>query len=70
MHTASPVGYNPRNHDDMIIPAVNGITHILNAASKFSVKRLVMTSSTAAISWQRPEEDDHEYDESMWTDLA
>ena len=27
VHTASPVGLsNPRNHDDMIKPAVNGVT--------------------------------------------
>lgn len=33
VHTASPVGLsNPRNHDEMIKPAVNGVTFAIQAA--------------------------------------
>lgn len=70
MHTASPVGTNPQNHDDMIIPAVDGVTFVVEAAAKHGVKRVVITSSVYAISCKLPEEDDHEYDESSWTDMA
>ncbi len=69
VHTASPVGVNPRNHDDMIVPAVNGCKSVIAAAAKFNVKRIVVTSSVAAISCKDPVEDDHVYDESSWTDL-
>jgi dihydroflavonol-4-reductase len=69
VHTASPVGINPRNHEDMIRPAVNGVTFVVEAAAKFNIQRVVITSSVAAVSCLNPMDDDHEYDESMWTDL-
>ena len=70
VHTASPVGTNPRNHDDMIRPAVNGVNFVLEAAAKNKVKRVVITSSVAAVGHPAPENDDYEYDENSWTDVA
>ena len=49
VHTASPVGMEPKNPDDMIIPAVNGTKFVMNAAVANGVKRVVVTSSVAAI---------------------
>lgn len=69
MHTASPVGREPKNHDLMIKPAVDGVVNVLKAASKHKVKRVVITSSIAAICSQKPEGDPHRYSEEHWTDL-
>ncbi|KAH9973392.1 D-lactaldehyde dehydrogenase [Russula compacta] len=50
-HTASPVHLNAKSPDDVIIPAVQGTTSILNSALKHrnTIKRFVLTSSTAAV---------------------
>lgn len=69
VHTASPVGANPKDHNDMIRPAVNGVTFVLEAAVKHNIKRVVITSSVSAVSCvatkDRPKDG---YDESMWSD--
>ena len=51
-HMASPLPMSiPKNPDDLIKPAVGGVERVLNAAAKNrDVKRVVMTSSSAAIS--------------------
>ena len=49
VHTASPVGGNPKNHQDLIRPAVAGNVNVLKACTKHKVKRVVITSSIAAI---------------------
>lgn len=53
----------------MIVPAVNGVQFVVKAAQNNNVKRVVITSSVAAVSCKVPEDDDHEYDENSWTDL-
>ena len=51
IHMASPLPIvEPRNHDDLIIPARDGALRALGAASRAGVERVVMTSSVAAIS--------------------
>ena len=45
------------------------MTFVVEAAAKFNIQRVVITSSVAAVSCLNPMDDDHEYDESMWTDL-
>lgn len=71
IHTASPVGLsNPRNHDDMIKPAVNGVTFAIQAAQKHKIKRIVITSSVAAISHVAPENELEAYDETSWSDVV
>lgn len=50
MHVASP--FPPtvtRNEDDVIKPAVMGTTAIMQAALKHNVKKIVITSSMAAV---------------------
>ncbi|WP_163652077.1 aldehyde reductase [Listeria sp. PSOL-1] len=50
LSVASPVFFDiPKNEDEAIRPAVEGILRILKAASKADVKRVVMTSNFGAI---------------------
>ena len=50
IHTASPFpSKNPKNENDLIEPAVNGTKFVLNAAIKYKIKHVVITSSIAAI---------------------
>lgn len=70
-HIASPFPkIMPRDENDLIIPARQGNIHILSAASASGVKRVVITSSTAAISYGQPKERRRRlFDETDWTDL-
>lgn len=59
-HVASPFpAETPKHADDLIIPARDGALRVLKAAKKAGVKRVVMTSSMAAIGYgwgdQRPD---------------
>ncbi|KAH9034606.1 hypothetical protein EDB85DRAFT_995454 [Lactarius pseudohatsudake] len=69
-HTASPFHYNAIEPDELIIPAVRGTTSILNSALKHGtgVKRIVLTSSVAAIREVTPTPRD--YDETNWNNAA
>jgi dihydroflavonol-4-reductase len=50
LHVASPfVIAEPKNENDLITPAVEGTKRVLAAAKRAKVKRVVLTSSTAAI---------------------
>lgn len=69
VHTASPVGKNPKNHADMINPAVNGVLFVVTAAQKHGVKRVVITSSVAACSVMHNIDCPDTFDESNWSDL-
>ena len=51
----------------MIKPAVNGNRYVIEAVSRYKVKRIVVTSSVAAISHGQKRES---YDESCWSDLV
>src|SRR5882757_2319592 len=49
LHVASPVSISePKNPDDLIIPAREGTRRAVGAAIKAGVKRVVLTSSVAA----------------------
>ncbi|PCH42485.1 NAD(P)-binding protein [Wolfiporia cocos MD-104 SS10] len=50
-HVASPCHTQADDPDELIVPAVNGVLHVLESARDYgaSVKRIVMTSSCAAI---------------------
>ena len=51
LHIASPFPlFEPKNEDELIIPAVQGTLRILRAAHKSKVKRVVQVSSVVAIS--------------------
>jgi nucleoside-diphosphate-sugar epimerase len=67
LHVASPLGVpEPRDANDLIIPARDGARRAIRAAIKAGAKRVVMTSSVAAMSrgWTEP---DGVSDESVWT---
>ena len=54
MHVASPVpATNPKNDDELVIPARDGALRVLKAARDAGARRVVMTSSTAAIAYGR-----------------
>ncbi len=54
LHVASPfIMGEPADPDDLIKPAVNGTTRVLNAAIAAGVERTVLTSSTVAINSDR-----------------
>ncbi|KAJ7342555.1 hypothetical protein DFH08DRAFT_874511 [Mycena albidolilacea] len=50
-HMASPVHLNAENPDEIIVPTIKGTLSMLNSAMKHGkyVKRVVLTSSTAAV---------------------
>jgi nucleoside-diphosphate-sugar epimerase len=68
LHVASPLGVpEPKDPDELIVPAREGALRAIRAAIKAGAKRVVMTSSVAATS--RPlSEPDSEADETVWTD--
>lgn len=50
LHVASPIPFKaPKDEDEIIRPAVEGTLHVLNAAVKAGVRRVVCTGSTDAI---------------------
>lgn len=69
MHTASPFPMTqPKDENDLIRPAVDGALRALRAAQAADVQRVVMTSSTAAISGSPLPAGDTSFDETNWTD--
>ncbi len=68
LHVASPLGVaEPKDPNELIIPARDGAKRAVGAAIKAGVKRVVMTSSVAATSKGGP--GDTVSDETDWTDL-
>jgi len=71
MHTASPFPIaSPKNENDLIRPAVDGTLRALRAAKNAGVKRVILTSSVAAIYGCDLPAGKTEYDEMMWTDVT
>lgn len=70
IHVASPFPLNPpRDHEELVKPAVNGTLSVLKAAAASkSVKRVVITGSMAAIVVGQ-QDTNHIYDEKDWIDL-
>ncbi len=70
LHVASPFpGREPKDENELIVPARDGALRVLRAARDAGVKRVVLTSSFAAIGYgtkvlTRP------YTEADWTDPA
>ena len=70
LHVASPLSQHvPKNEDEMIVPARDGTLRVLRAARDAGVKRVVLTSSSAAISYGRGPPPAR-YDETHWTDVG
>lgn len=69
LHVASPVvAAEPKNADELIVPARDGTRRAVGAALKAGVKRIVLTSSVAATS-PRAGAGQRVIDEAVWTDL-
>jgi dihydroflavonol-4-reductase len=68
LHVASPFPpQQPKNEADLIAPAREGTLRVLRAAADAAVRRVVVTSSFAAIGYS-PKPSGTPYDESDWTD--
>jgi nucleoside-diphosphate-sugar epimerase len=69
VHTASPFPLAVPDDENVVIkPAVEGTLAAMRAAHKYKVKRVVLTSSVAAIYIQKPEDKKDVLNESDWTD--
>jgi nucleoside-diphosphate-sugar epimerase len=69
LHVASPLPPSvPKNEDELIIPAREGTLRVLRASRDAGVKRVVVTSSFAAIGYGR-EQQNAPYTEADWTPL-
>jgi nucleoside-diphosphate-sugar epimerase len=69
LHVASPFPEKiPKHEDELLVPAREGTLRVLRAARDAGVKRVVLTSSFAAIGYGHPVQPKC-YDETYWTDL-
>jgi nucleoside-diphosphate-sugar epimerase len=67
-HVASPFpAHWPKHEDELIVPAREGALRVLRAARDAGVKRVVLTSSFAAVGYGRGVQQ-APYDETSWTD--
>jgi dihydroflavonol-4-reductase len=70
LHVASPIAVaEPKDENELIIPARDGARRAVSAAIKAGVKRVVLTSSVAAANAGR-NAPDGVTDETLWTDLS
>src|SRR5579871_3780863 len=68
LHVASPFPETvPKHEDELIVPAREGTLRVLRAARDAGVKRVVLTSSFAAIGYGHPEQE-APFNETSWTD--
>ena len=69
LHVASPFPLNvPRHEDELIVPARDGALRVLRAARAAGVKRVVQTSSFAAVGYGHPPLD-RPFNEHDWSNL-
>lgn len=69
LHIASPFPAGiPKHEDELIVPARDGALRVLRAARDAGVRRVVLTSSFAAIGYGHPERQ-APFDESTWTNV-
>ena len=68
LHVASPFPATvPKSEDELIVPAREGALRVLRASRDAGVKRVVLTSSFAAIGYgQKPQQ--QPFNETNWTD--
>lgn len=71
LHVASPIPPTlPKNDDELVIPARDGALRALRFARDAGVARVVMTSSTAAITYGQDRSRPKVFTEADWTDPA
>ncbi|HTQ06798.1 MAG TPA: aldehyde reductase [Polyangiaceae bacterium] len=71
LHVASPFpSALPRHEDELIVPARDGALRILRAAAKAGVRRVVLTSSLAAVVCGHARDGSEVYDETSWSDVS
>jgi nucleoside-diphosphate-sugar epimerase len=69
LHVASPFPpVQPKDPDELIVPARDGALRVLRAALEAGAERVVMTSSVAAIRGSRQSSETSPYTEADWTD--
>ncbi len=69
LHVASPFPpAQPKDPDELIVPARDGALRVLRASLDAGVQRVVMTSSVAAVRHGRAPSADAPYNETDWTD--
>jgi nucleoside-diphosphate-sugar epimerase len=69
LHVASPFPINvPRHEDELIVPAREGALRVLRASRDAGVKRVVQTSSFAAVGYGHPQMD-RPFNEQDWTNV-
>jgi nucleoside-diphosphate-sugar epimerase len=70
LHMASPLpAHAPKNEDELIVPARDGALRVLRAARDAHVKRVVLTSSFAAIGYGHPPQNTP-FNETNWSDIT
>jgi nucleoside-diphosphate-sugar epimerase len=70
LHVASPLPPSiPKDENELIVPAREGALRVLRASRDAGVKRVVLTSSFAAIGYGHPQQK-APFDETIWTDLT
>jgi dihydroflavonol-4-reductase len=70
LHVASPFpARQPRDEQQLIRPAVQGTLRVLRAAAGAGVRRLVQTSSMAAVMYGHPRERTAPFTEADWTQV-
>lgn len=69
LHVASPFPpVQPKDPDELIVPARDGALRVLRAALDAGAERVVMTSSVAAVRSDRVSSEASPYTEADWTD--
>jgi len=69
LHVASPFPPGvPKHEDDLIVPAREGALRVLRAAREAAVRRVVLTSSFAAIGYGKMPPDGRPFTEESWSD--
>ena len=69
LHVASPFPpAQPKDPDELIVPARDGALRVLGASLDAGVQRVVLTSSVAAVRHGRAASADAPYNEADWTD--
>jgi dihydroflavonol-4-reductase len=71
LHMASPLPPRPPKHpDELIVPARDGALRVLRAAVAERVRRVVLTSSVAAVLYGHARDGSRTYDERDWSQLS